>query len=421
MSAEPTYRGLSPQGLESILAVTRKLAAPFDLMTMFYEVVEAAKEVLNAESGSVWMYYPETDELVMEVAKGMPPVRVPAGTGIVGACARNGEIINVADCYADHRFSRDVDLRTRTRTRCLLTLPLSDHNGELVGVMQVLNKRNGVFDDNDVVLARALAAQCTVALQRVRMTAALMSGELLRHEIEMAREVQMSTLPDVMPVLPGYDLFGTFRPAGRTGGDTFDLIELEQGLFILIGDATGHGIAPALSATQMQAMLRVAFRLGADLESAFLHVNNQLLEDLPPDRFVTAFVGLLDPATHMLRFHSGGQGPILYYSAATGECARHRPTSFPLAAMELATIGPATAMPMAPGDMLVLVSDGVFEYHNAANEQFGEARVIDLVCALHDRSTAALADALFASVEAFANGAPQDDDMTVVLVKRQAG
>lgn len=419
MSAEPVYSSLPPSGLEAILGVTRKLAAPFDLMSMLAEVVEAAKEILNAESGSVWLYYPETQELVMEVAKDMPPIRVPADSGIVGACAQTGEVINVPDCYADPRFSRDVDLKTKNRTRCLLTLPLTDHHGTLVGVMQVLNKRGGVFDDSDAVLANALAAQCAVALQRVRMTTALMEGELMRQELEMAREVQMSTLPDVMPVLPGYDLFGLFRPAGVTGGDTFDLIELEQGLFILMGDATGHGIAPALSATQMQSMLRVALRLGADLESAFLHVNNQLLEDLPPDRFVTAFVGLLDPATHIVRFHSGGQGPILHFRAATRDCIRYKPTSFPLAAMPLESIKPATDMPLAPGDMLVLLSDGIFEYHNATNEQFGETRVTEIVCSMHAQSAAALSEALFAAVEAFADGAPQQDDMTIVLVKRQ--
>ena len=86
----------------------------------------------------------------------------------------------------------------------------------------------------------------------------------------------MSTLPSAMPPVPGYDLFGTSRPAEQTGGDTFDMIPTERGLVVVLGDATGHGIAPALSVTQMQAMLRMAFRLGADLPTAFRNVNDQL-------------------------------------------------------------------------------------------------------------------------------------------------
>jgi phosphoserine phosphatase len=407
--------------MEAILAVTSKLAAPFDLLTMLAEVVSAAKQVLNADGGSVWLYDHDTDELILEVATGIEPLRVPAGTGIVGACARERQIINVPDCYADHRFNPDVDKRSGYRTRCMLTLPLVDHKDVLVGVMQVLNKADGSFDADDEVLATALAAQCAVALQRVRMTEALIEGEKMRQELEMARVVQMSTLPSTMPVLAGYDVFGMCQPAGLTGGDTFDLAVLDQGLLAVLGDATGHGMGPALSVTQMQAMLRMAFRLGADLETAFTHVNNQLADTLPDDRFITAFIGLLDVATHRMRFHSGGQGPILHFQAAAGTCTRYKPTSFPLAAMPLATLRPAVSLDMQPGDILVLLSDGIYEYHDAANGQFGEERVREVVARHHGGTMAGLSAALLEAVRDFAKGAPQDDDMTIVLVKRKAG
>jgi phosphoserine phosphatase len=302
----------------------------------------------------------------------------------------------------------------------MLTLPLVDHKGDLVGVMQVLNKTGGVFDADDEVLATALAAQCAVALQRVRMTAAVIEGEKMRQELEMARAVQMSTLPATMPAVPGYDVYGMSRPADLTGGDTFDLAVLDQGLLAVLGDATGHGIGPALSVTQMQAMLRIAFRLGADLDTAFRHVNNQLADTLPDDRFITAFVGLLDASTHRMRFHSGGQGPILHFQAAEGACAFHKPTSFPLGAMRLSSLRPAVTVDLLPGDVMVLLSDGIFEYHDARNEQFGEERVVEILRAHHGKTMAELSAILLASVQAFAQGAPQEDDMTVVLVKREA-
>ena len=420
MSASPSQRHLSVPDMEAILAVTAKLAAPFDLMSMLSEVVNAAKQVLQADRGSVWLYDAAADQLVLEIATGIAPVRVPASTGLAGACARTRRIINVPDCYADPRFNPDVDRQSNYRTRCMLTLPLVDHKDVLVGVMQVLNKANGVFDESDEALAMVLAAQCAVALQRVRMTAAVIEGEKMRQELEMARDVQMSTLPSVMPSIPGYDLYGTSRPASQTGGDTFDLSQIDQGLLVVLGDATGHGIAPALSVTQMHAMLRMAFRLGADLETAFLQVNNQLASTLADDRFITAFIGLLDTATHRMRFHSGGQAPILHFQAATETCARHDPTSFPLAAMPLTALPPAVTLDLAPGDMLVLLSDGIYEYHDAQGEQFGEQRVEAILRESHGKPMAELAAILQDAVQAFAQGAPQEDDMTMVLVKRAA-
>src|SRR5690349_4120789 len=415
------HRPLSTQDLEAILDVTKALAAPFDLMTMLGEVVAAAKQVLRAERGSVWLYDEAKGELVLEVATGIKPVRVPWQSGLVGACARSRRIINVPDCYADPRFDPHVDKASGYRTRCMLTLPLVDHKDVLVGVMQVLNKAGGgVFDSHDEALATALAAQCAVALQRVRMTEAVIEGEKMRQELEMARVVQMSTLPASMPALPGYDVYGTFKPADLTGGDTFDLAALDQGLLVVLGDATGHGIAPALSVSQMQAMLRMAFRLGADLETAFREVNNQLADTLASDRFITAFVGMLDADAHLLHFHSGGQGPILHFQAALGSCARYKPTSFPLGAMRLSALKPMVTLPMRPGDILLVLSDGIYEYHDAGGDQFGEARVEEIVRSHHGASMEQLSATLLDAVQAFAAGAPQEDDITVVLVKRES-
>lgn len=420
VSAEPSIHMLPTKGVEAILKVTSKLAAPFDLYTMLHEVVEAAKYVLDAESGSVWLYQSDTDELVMEVAENIPPVRLPMGKGLVGSAAATRQIINVPDCYADPRFNQDIDLQTKTKTRCMLTLPLVDPDKDmLVGVMQVLNKRQGVFVDEDIVLAHALSAQCVVALQRVQMVEARLEAERMRNELTMARDVQFSTLPSFFPQVDGYDVFGLFKPEGLAGGDTFDLVAIDQGIFILMGDATGHGIAPALSATQMQSMLRVAFRLGADLDDAFRHVNNQLLEDLPDDMFVTAFVGLLNEKSHTVRFHSGGQGPILHYRASSDDCEIHPPTSFPLAALPLDTSRPSKTLDMQPGDILAVLSDGTFEFRNREGEEFGIDRVAALIGQHRERSAEDMATAILAEVERFANGAPQEDDITIVIVKRE--
>ena len=420
MTVPQRHHRLSAHDLETLLGVTSALAAPFDLMTMLGAVVDAAKQVLKADRGSVWLHEPATDELLLLVATGIAPVRVRSGAGLVGACARERQVINVPDCYADARFDPATDRATGYRTRCMLTLPLVDHHDRLVGVMQVLNKAGGAFDVDDEQLATALAAQCAVALQRVRMTEQLIEGEKMRQALEMARVVQMSTLPSSMPSVEGYEVACTFRPAELTGGDTYDVALIEPGLLIVLGDATGHGIAPALTVTQMQAMLRMAFRLGADLDRAFVQVNNRLAETLADDRFVTAFIGLLDPRKHALRFHSGGQGPIFHFRAADGAFERHKPTSFPLGAMPLASARASVTLALAPGDLLVLLSDGFYEQLDASGDEFGERRVEALVREHHGEGAEAVRTAILAAVDAHAGATPQADDMTAVILRRAA-
>jgi sigma-B regulation protein RsbU (phosphoserine phosphatase) len=416
---EVVSRSIGPDELTRVLDVTRKLAARFDLATMLTEVVRAAEAVIEAEGGSLWLYEKEPHELVMRVATGMEPLRMPADRGIAGECVRTRAIINVPDCYADPRFNQSVDKNSGFRTRCMLTLPLIGHDDALVGVLQILNKRRGVFDAHDEQLAAALAAQCAVALQRVQMIEALVAGERLKQEISVAREIQMGTLPRTMPALPGYEVAGAFHPADETGGDTYDFTPLPgDRLFVMMGDATGHGIGPALSATQMQAMLRLAMRLEAGLDAAYRNVNNQLNSDLPPERFVTGFIGVLDARAHVLEFHAPGQGPILHYRAAAGAVDRGLPTTFPLGAFPVEQARPARRLALAPGDVVALISDGVFEWPGPDGSEFGVARVEQLLKQHRDLPVARLCALIVEQARAF--GAAQADDVTIVLLKRLA-
>ena len=406
--------------LETVLSVTRALAAPFDLRSMLTTVTATAVSVLRAERASVWLLDEARQELVLEVASDLTKVRLPVGTGLVGACARDGVTINVPDCYADPRFDPVVDRRTGYRTRNCVALPLVDHRACLIGVMQVLNHRNGPFGGREVRVAEALAAQCAVALSRVRMIESQRRAERLQQELELARQVQIGTLPRAVPVVPGYDMHGIFLPASQTGGDTYDIAQTAQGVLLVLADAAGHGLAPALSVTQMHAMLRMAFRLGADLETAFRHVNDQLSETLHDGRFVNAFIGLLDPATHRLRFISGGQGPILHWQAARREWTSYRATSFPMGAMPIGVLKPPVDLVFEPGDLLALVTDGVFEYENAEGQPLGVAAVQQHLAASGEAGAQALADGLLGLVRQHAAGSPQEDDITIVLVRRHA-
>jgi phosphoserine phosphatase len=413
-------RTIGPDELTRVLDVTRKLAARFDLATMLTEVVRAAEAVIEAEGGSLWLYDKDHNEVVMRVATGMEPIRMPADRGIVGECVRTRAIINVPDCYADPRFNQAIDKLSGFRTRCMLTLPLIGHDDALVGVLQILNKRRGTFDGHDEQLAAALAAQCAVALQRVQMIEALVAGERLKQEIAVAREIQIGTLPRAMPALPGYEVAGEFHPADETGGDTFDFTPLPgERLFVVMGDATGHGIGPALSATQMQAMLRLAVRLEAGLDAAYRHVNNQLNSDLPPERFVTGFIGMLDARAHVLEFHAPGQGPILHFRAADGSVERGMPTTFPLGAFPVEQARPSRRLALAPGDVVALISDGVFEWPGPDGGEFGVERVEALLRAHHGLPAAKLAALVFEEARAF--GAAQADDVTIVLLRRLPG
>jgi phosphoserine phosphatase len=383
------------------------------------EIIQVGKVAIVAETGVLWLLEKSSGQLVMVVPSNDNPARLTIGEGWAGRCAADLVISNIHECREDELFCKYPLQIADGETRSLLNVPIIGLDQSLLGVMQWLGAETGQFDEHDEWVGPALAAQAAVAIQHSYMTDELLANAVLSQEVAVARDIQMSTLPDTMPEVPGYDLHGHFQPTDHTGGDLYDLVVLNGRLFMLLGDATGHGFGPALSATQMQAMLRVSFRHGSDLDHAYMHVNNQLAEDLPDDRFITAFMGFLDPATHVVNYHSGGQGPILHFRAADETCDWYQPTNFPVGIMEIDSRQESANLKLEPGDILALISDGVYEYSNTEGEQFGEDRVAGVFKDHHRLPMAELTEQLIQAVKAFAKTAPQEDDITLVLVRRE--
>ena len=401
-----------------ILEIMYRLAAPESLPMLLREIIEVGKIAIVAEGGVLWLLDRPTGDLVKVIPSSDEPERTKTGEGLAGHCAAAMQITDIYDCREDDRFAATPIHVAEFETRSLLSVPVIGQDDQLLGVMQWLGEHPGQFDQHDQWIAPALAAEAAIAIQHSEMTSELLANAVLTREVAVAREIQISTLPDTMPEVAGYDVHGHFLPTDHTGGDLYDLVMLDGRLFVLLGDATGHGFGPALSATQMQAMLRVAFRLGADLDAAYTQVNNQLNEDLPDDRFITAFIGFLDPATHEVQFHSGGQGPILFYRAASGKCEWHKPTNYPIGIMELDGTAEAKTVALEPGDILAVISDGIYEFSTADGTQFGEDGVANVMRAGHELPMAELSQKLVDAAFEFGGDVPQADDITLVLVRR---
>ena len=410
---------LSREELWKILTVTKQLCATADLDAMLERVINLARDVLDADRGTVFLYDESTDSLVSRVATGDKEIRVPRGAGIVGECATTQDIINVPDCYADQRFNQEVDKSTGYRSKCLIAIPLVGVNGELVGVLQVLNKHDGVFHFGDCAVASVLASQCAVALQRTRWLEDYLNQQKRDHDLAVAREIQQDVFPDAMPHVPGYDIAAWNRPADETGGDVYDAVSLnENRSLLLLGDATGHGIGPALSVTQMRSMIRMGVRFDACLDDIVTHLNNQLATDLSASRFITAIVGILDGETHRFDYHAPGQGPLLFFRHQDRVCEKLSASTVPLGIVPNVPLGKPAPFEFATGDFLAVMSDGFFEYENETGELFGEERVEAYLLTHRDDTADNMVSGLVKAVTTFAGEAPQNDDMTIFILKR---
>jgi sigma-B regulation protein RsbU (phosphoserine phosphatase) len=407
--------------LRKVLEITRAMAATEDLDALLGLIIERSMELLRAERATVFLYDAERDELVSRVAAGEGEIRSPADRGVAGATIRQGATLLVADAYADPRFNPDVDRHTGFHTRNILSVPLRDFQGDLVGVLQVLNKAGGAFDAEDVELGEVLAAQAGVALQRARLIEHFLEKQEMERAMRIAREIQEALLPEPGPRICGYDVAGFCQPADQTGGDTYDFMALPDGRWMLVvADATGHGIGPALVIAETRAMLRALSRHGQPNATAVLRSVNELLAiDLGDARFVTCFFGLLDPLVHGLSFASAGHGPLLFYRRKEDAFEEVNATGMPLGIFAEAPFEEVLTRRLARGDFVVVTTDGFYEAVSPTGEPFGVARMLELLRRDRDLPSERMIANLHRAVRDFSAGRPPQDDLTAVILRRK--
>lgn len=426
MTTEPGNEVSRTAALERLLEVARRLGATVDLDAMLSAIVDAATDLLNCERATVFLFDATADELCSRIATGIEgspisEIRFPASRGLAGEVARTGQLVNLPDAYADPRFNSDFDKTSGFRTRSMLAVRLVDHDEATVGVLQLLNKRTGHFDARDEEIAGFLGSQAGVAIQRQQLLDHYAQKQKIERDLSIASSIQQGLLPQENPTFAGFDIAGWNRPADETGGDFYDFLHLDdRGLAVLIADVTGHGIGPALIMTEARALFRAALLGGDGLDRAVADVQRLLSMDMPEGRFVTAFCGLLSSMGD-LEFLNAAQGPTLLYCSETDRFEELPTHGLPLALIAEAEYCPAERRCLGDGDMLVMLTDGFYEYERADGESFGNARVEAAIRRLRGRPAEEIVRGLAEDVAAFAGGAPQRDDLTAVICKRCRG
>ncbi len=232
--------------------------------------------------------------------------------------------------------------------------------------------------------------QLTEAHERMRL--GLKTLMKLERDLQLARQIQQKTLPQHLPQISGFQIHAWNEPAEETGGDTYDVVgyalihgedsvkietDTAERAILLLADAAGHGIGPALSVTQLRAMLRMAVHIEPDISVIARHLNQQLYADLPEGRFITAWLGEINAANSTLRYFSAGQGPLLHFTALLNEVAILPANTVPFGISDAIQTSPAESIEMNEGDIFAVISDGIFESMNHQDEQYDTDRVIE--------------------------------------------
>ena len=239
-----------------------------------------------------------------------------------------------------------------------------------------------------------------------------------QEQFRVAREIQQHLFPKAAPTIPGFDIAGGSEPAEAMGGDYFDYLPMTQGrLGLVVGDVTGHGVGPALLMSETRAYLRLLATSSADVSEIMTRANSVLAQDVGTERFVTLLLVVLDPQAKTLHYVNAGH-PAGYVFERSGEMRTIlKRTNLPLGIRSDTIYAKTPALALAPGQIIVLLTDGFEETVAADDRAFGLERVFNVVREHQEEDARGIVKALYQSVRAFSDPLPQGDDLTAIVAK----
>ena len=323
----------------------------------------------------------------------------------------------VLDAQTDERFAEAQSIMA-SGVRSLVAAPLLDPQGCL-GII-VLNSRVHVrqFSEADMELLTSLASVAAMRIRNVALAEEAAERREMARELELARRIQVALLPDALPEIPGYDVHGGNIPSRGVSGDFYEIIGRNdpQEFLTLVADVSGKGMSASLLAAALEALTASPIEGGMAPEEVFRRASRLLYQRTPPERYATAILVVLEPATGDLRFVNAGHVPGLLIRRS-GEFERLESTGQPIGLLPASDFTTGDTH-LESGDLLVLYTDGINEAENSSEEQYGVDRLVAACCANQDLPLAELAAAIEHDLDAFVGGVPFADDRTTVLIRR---
>jgi sigma-B regulation protein RsbU (phosphoserine phosphatase) len=400
--------------LQALLRAGQELSANRPLPELFPVILNLAIEAVNAQRGVVMIL--EGDTLVARAHKG-EGFRI--STAVRDRVIREKTSILVRDAQLDDAFKSRMSI-VEQKVHTMMAVPLQT-NDRIIGLIYldspfVMRE----FTKEDLSLLTVMANVAAIRVESARLAEVEQAERIMKRDLSQAAEIQRRILPETAPEVPGLQLAGFNAPCRTVGGDYYGFITYPSGrVGLALGDVSGKGMAAALMVMAFEARLRVLVEDTENPATLVVRLNKITCANCPSNRFITFFFSVLDPVTGNLAFANAGHNPPIVVRTS-GEVEMLDGGGPVLGVLAIAPYSEQQAQ-LGPGDLLVVYSDGVTEAANTAEEEYGEERLIEVLKRRRADSSDTIVSAVMESLNRFTSGAPQADDITLVVAKRASG
>lgn len=428
--ATPGAQGLYHLGV--LLEVARTLGSGLSLEDVLSAVVDAAIRITRTERGVLLLANDagELKPMVARDAKGelIAPEQLKISSGVLKRVASSRRELIVSDTGDEATVGQQASVASLSLLTIVaipieklpviaaVDVTITSEEAELLGVLYLDSRSpSAAFTDIDREVVRTLAREAANVIENARLFSAARAKARLDHEIEIASQIQRELLPKAFPQMAHIAVTASTLACHSVGGDCFDVVALNGGRFgFFVGDVAGKGIAASLLATLLQGVFYTTAALDIPLIEVTKRVNQFLCERSSDDRYATLFYGVLDPRGALEYINAGHVPPLI--RRASGEVVELSSSNFPVGMFREAEFA-SERVSLTAGDYLVIYSDGVSEARNLRDEMFEQERLASLMRDFAGTGAEELAEAIGSGVRNFTGGAPQADDITMVVIQ----
>ena len=397
------------------------LVMPRQIEDVFKEVLRMAASIIPARRILLLLQEGEKSEPVVRAAwpeEQSTDHRIMLSHTLLDAVLQGRESVLVTDAQFDPRFAGHASI-VASQIRSALVAPLFD-NERVLGLIYADTNDPVLHYNQDQLRAFTMFANLTaVKITNTRLLEAERDKERMEQEMATAARIQQSLLPASLPEIAGYEVAAHQTPCLMTGGDLYDVASLAGGAIgLAVGDVSGKGIGAALLMSHVMASMRLLYDEPIPLGDMMDRIHAQVLRSSGPSHFVTLFLGKLDPDVHVLDYVSAGHNPAIAVDP-DGSVRMFDATGTPAGLIAGVTFGTAK-IELPPDGIVCVYSDGVTEAQDKDDEFYGEERLIESIRRHRDAPLSDVLAGVIADLHAFLGSTPANDDITLVLLRRNA-
>ena len=398
--------------------VHRALATAISLPQLLDLILERCFDVLGPEEGVILLRKPDgTLERAATCQRAGGKGDVFVSRRLIDEVAGKGRPALVMDAAVDERLMGSESI-VMSGVRSVVAAPLVD--GEAALGLIVLSSRAGVrqFTEQDLDLLVSLASAAALRVRNVALAEEAAQRRVLERELSIAHDIQMSMLPRPLPDLPQLSIAGSLKPARSVGGDLYDFWIDGDRLWFIVADVAGKGVGAALYMAVVKALFRASAHGDISVAEVASRLNSEIARDNETMLFVTAMFGTLAPSTGEVVMVDAGHNPAAIAGADGALREPAIPKSIALGVLEMAVFKEGRAQ-LAPGETLVMYTDGATDARSRSGETFGGTRLNEAIAgaARAPLRPADLVSSVTAVIDHFASGAAPEDDITLLAIR----